>query len=128
MSPTSQNQSIDDASGREIQYETDTRFMSASFKKYGLDRGAAFGSKTGEMLRGEILQDREKLIQPDPDKMPRDSELSSTQYDNDLEKVKKSRLRVQNRLLEKNTVNSSDEEEEGTYAHKGKGKTMHFTL
>ena len=58
-----------------------------------------FGSSTGAQIRSDILRERDQLIQAGRDELPRDSELSTGKYNEDLEKVKKARIRVQQRLL-----------------------------
>ena len=62
--------------------------------------------------------------------MPRDSELSAGQFDQNLDKVKQARIRVQNRLLQGNAVNSSDEDNDDLNEGSGKnGKNttvLHF--
>ena len=69
------------------------------------------GSKTGAQLRTAIMQERDQLIQAGKDDAPRDSELSAGKYQEDYDKVRQARVRVQARLLQGNAVNSSDEED-----------------
>ena len=68
------------------------------------------GSVTGAELRSAILKERDELVRAGQEDQPRDSELSAGKYDDDLDKVKKARLRVQTRLLQGNAADSSDEE------------------
>ena len=88
------------------------------------------GSKTGAALRNEIDKDRMQLINEGRDELPRDSELSGGKYDEDLDKVKHARVRVQNRLLHGNAVNSSDEDDGAKNEFAGGSKSsktvMHF--
>ena len=54
-------------------------------------------SNAGYNLRHDLKSGKEDFVNPaDP---IRDSELSGTKYDDNLEKFKKSRINVQNRLV-----------------------------
>lgn len=89
------------------------------------------GSKTGALLRDEILTERDELLRQAKENKPRDSELSAGKFDQNIDKVKQARIRVQNRLLQGNAVNSSDEDNDdnndGGLGQNGKNTTvMHF--
>ena len=59
------------------------------------------------------MLDRDDLVAQGKQNLPRDSEMSFGQYDDDLKHVKAARIRVQRRFVDGNAVNSSDEEDAG---------------
>ena len=46
------------------------------------------GSKTGEKIRQAILEEREALLRKGVEDKPRDSEMSTGKFDEDLRKAK----------------------------------------
>lgn len=109
-----------------VEYEPEFQFISQSFLKYpvssikdGRQRTVAnlsaprmlpeeeqenlllnaVGSKTGAQLRSAIMQERDQLINAGREEAPRDSEMSAGKYQEDYDKVRQARVRVQNRLL-----------------------------
>mmetsp|Transcript_14993 Transcript_14993/g.18931 ORF Transcript_14993/g.18931 Transcript_14993/m.18931 type:complete len:95 (-) Transcript_14993:806-1090(-) len=62
-------------------------------------------------MRSAIMLDRDDLVAQGKQHVPRDSEMSIGQFDDDLKNVKAARIRVQRRFVDGNAVNSSDEED-----------------
>ena len=103
---------------------------------------SGLGSGAGSHMRSNIMQERDVLVKDGKENLPRDSELSVGKFEEDMTKVKQARIRVQKRLIDKNMVNSSDEEDEdrnrdnaymkdvdpagGAGAQGGKTTVLHF--